>query len=80
MQKKKKQHQVISQLIGCFDKFVKKSKIDQVAQVKNSQDSFSNTTYQISEQEVEATGTSESFFINEEVIEDIEISYEISND
>ena len=43
--KKKKKDEVTFQLVGCMDKFVKKSRIEKVAEVKNFQDPSSIIAY-----------------------------------
>ena len=63
-----------------YGQVCKKSRIDKVNKVKKSQNLFSDITFQISEQEAEATGTFKSKFLsNEEVFENIEISSKASN-
>ena len=44
-----------------MEKFVKKSRIEKVTEVKDFQDPSSYITYQIFELETEATGTSDFF-------------------
>ena len=62
-----------------YGQVCKKSRIEKVTEVKNFQDPSFNIAYQTFELEIEATGTSDFFPSNEEVVEKNEIVLETVN-